>query len=129
MAVLLYLHLQKFRVAFYTIGLKTIVIYDLKIHETLIASGYLHSSIGSKHMAPNWTLLSLKIQAKCSMEVSLYPHLEEFRDAFHTIDLETIMIYTLKIHEMLISSGFLCNSIGSIHMVQNGNPFSPKIQL
>ena len=63
------------------------------------------------------------------MEVSLYPHLEEFRDAFHTIDLETIMIHTLKIHEMLISSRFLCNSIGSIHMVQNGNPFSPKIQL
>ena len=63
------------------------------------------------------------------MEVSLYPHLEKFRVAFHTIDLETIIIYTLKIHETLISSGFLYNSIGSIHMVQNGYLFPPKKQL
>ena len=38
MDVSLYLLLQKFRVAFYTIDLKKIVIYTLKIDETSIAS-------------------------------------------------------------------------------------------
>ena len=53
MDVSLYLFLQKFRVAFYTIDLETIVIYISEIQETLIASEFLHNSIGSKHMAQN----------------------------------------------------------------------------
>ena len=82
MVVSLYLHLQKFRVAFYTIDLETIVIYNLNIQETLIASEFLHNSIGSNHIAPNWSPFPPKIQPKYSMEVSQYLHLEEFRVAF-----------------------------------------------
>ena len=53
MDVSLYLLLQKFRVAFYTIDLETIVIYNQKVLETLIASEFLYNSIGSTHMAQN----------------------------------------------------------------------------
>ena len=60
MVVSLYIHLQKFRVAFYTIDLETIVIYIFRIQETLIASEFLLNSIGSNHIAPNWSLFSPK---------------------------------------------------------------------
>ena len=53
------------------------------------------------------------------MDVSLYLLLQKFKVAFYTIDLETIVIYNHKVHETLIASEFLYNSIGSIHMAEN----------
>ena len=50
MDVSLYLHFEKIKVAFYTIDIETIVIYNQKIHDTLIAFGFLYNSIGLNHM-------------------------------------------------------------------------------
>ena len=51
------------------------------------------------------------------MDVSSYLHFEKIRVAFYTIDIESIVIYNLEIHDTSIASGFFYNSIGSEHMV------------
>ena len=53
------------------------------------------------------------------MNVSLYLYFEKIRVALYTMEAETIVIYNLEIHDTLIVSGFLYNSIGSEHMVQS----------
>ena len=60
------------------------------------------------------------------MDVSLYLHFKKIRVAFHTIEVETIVIFNMEIYDTLIGSDFLYNSIGSKHMVQSCTPFSKK---
>ena len=50
MDVSLYLQFEKIRVAFYTIDIETMVIYNLKKYDTLSANKFFYNSIGSKHM-------------------------------------------------------------------------------
>ena len=63
------------------------------------------------------------------MDVSFYLLLQKFRVAFYAIDLETIVIYTLKIHETSIASEFQCNSIGSNHILGHSNQLSDVVKL
>ena len=89
MDVSLYLHFKKIRVAFHTIEVETIVIFNMEIYDTLIGSEF----DWLKTYGPKlYSIFKKKIQPTCSMTVSLYLHLEKIRVTVFTIPKQTIEI-------------------------------------